>query len=101
NADRFDAAWNQHQAPRRQLTKDWRNAVAEGRWNDSAGTEGISPAARLGWFPDGGVVGEDGGAVGEVEEGVGSTFSASNVAGFASPIFASRLLPSLECALSG
>jgi hypothetical protein len=47
-ADSFDAAWDQHQAPRRQLTKDWLNAVAEGRWNDPVGTEGISPAARLG-----------------------------------------------------
>ncbi len=44
----FSFLLGQHQAPRRQLTKDWRNAVAEGRRNDSMGTEGISPAARLG-----------------------------------------------------
>ncbi|HMF85010.1 MAG TPA: hypothetical protein VK598_01525, partial [Nitrospiraceae bacterium] len=68
--------------PRRQLTKDCRNAVADERWNDPAGTEGISPEARLGRFSDGGVVGE-------VEEGVGSVFLVSIVAGFPPPIFAS------------
>ncbi len=36
----------QHQAPRRQLTKGWLNAVAEERRNDPAGIEGISLAAR-------------------------------------------------------
>ena len=42
----FSILLDQHQAPRRQLTKDWLNAVAEERRNDPAGIEGISPAAR-------------------------------------------------------
>jgi hypothetical protein len=45
----FSASYSlgQHQAPRRQLTKDWPNAEAEGRRNDLSGAEGISPAAKL------------------------------------------------------
>jgi len=84
----------QHQAPRRQLTKDWLKAVAEGRLNDLDGVEGISSAGRLVCFPDGD-------AAGELEEGTGSALRASSVEGVSPPILASRLFPSLAYSLSG
>src|SRR6476660_6268570 len=94
NADRADAAWNQHQAPRRQLTKDWPKAVAEGRLNDLDGGEGISSAGRLDGCPAGD-------AAGELEEGTGSALRASSVEGVSPPILASRLFPSLAYSLFG
>jgi hypothetical protein len=38
----------QHQAPSRQLTKDWLNAEADGRRNEVTGAEGASAEAILG-----------------------------------------------------
>ena len=44
----FSILLDQHQAPSRQLTKDWLNAAADGRRNEVTGVEGTSAEARLG-----------------------------------------------------